>query len=138
MKDFPSSSISIEELNLQNDEAGRLLDIIEGLNGDCSGEEKVYMVNFLPDATSKVVGEDPDKVIEDNSYAEKNILLVYWPPLTSDPVPKTIAIAGAYEDESTRLYYFLVPPAVVADSLLIALCVVGEAFANGSFDFGSH
>ena len=121
MKDHPSSSVRIEELNLHRHEMGRVLDLARDLSKDAPGEQKIYRVNLLADAVETGPEEEPRKTVE------KTILLVHLPPLNPNSHPQTIAIAGAYEDESTSLYYLLVPPALAFDSLLLAVAVVGTA-----------
>lgn len=121
--DTSNSTILIEALNLHRNEAERLLESLGDLNRDRPGEEKVYVVNLLSDAAGKQLREDPGRAVDENSTVEKSVLLVYWPPLGSNSVPQPIAIAGAYEDESTNLYYLLVPPAAAFDALLIAATV---------------
>jgi hypothetical protein len=120
-KDPPSCPVRIEELNLHWDETGRVLDLVRDLNKDASGEQKIFMVNLLTSGVERGSEEEPGKTVE------KTILLVHLPPLNPNSHSQTIAIAGAYEDESTSLYYLLVPPALAFDSLLFAVAVVGTA-----------
>lgn len=122
-KDPPSFPLTIEELNLHPDETERVRKLVEDLNKDPAGKQKIYVVNLLSDAVDKPREGEPDKTIERNVTIEKTILLVHVPLSSSDSHPQTIAIAGAYEDESTNLYYFLVPPAVVFDAFLITVAV---------------
>lgn len=125
-KDTSSSSIFIEELNLRRDEADRLLELLGDRNRDPSGEEKVYAVNFLSDEAAKAVQEDTGKTVEEKATVNETILLVYSPLMSSSSLPQPIAIAGAYEDESTNLYYLLVPPAIALDCLVLALQIVAQ------------
>jgi hypothetical protein len=130
-KEPSNSSILIEELNLHPDEAERLPELLVGLNRDPSREQKVYVVNLLSDADEKTRQEETDRATEVSSTIEMGILLVNWLPPTSDGIPRPIAITGAYEDESTNLYYLLVPPAIALDALLIALAVVAQGASYG-------
>jgi hypothetical protein len=130
-KDSPNSSIHIEELSLHPDEADRLPELLGDLNRDPSAAEKIYVINLLPEASGKTLQEDPSKGVPENPIVEKSILLVYWPPLTAGRLPKPITIAGAYEDESTNLYYLLVPPAIAFDSFLIALAIAVQGASSG-------
>jgi hypothetical protein len=132
MKDSSSSSMRIQALNLLPDEAERLLDLLRDVNGDSSGEEKIYVVNLLSDAAAKALQEDPGRTVEEKAMIDKTTLLVYWPLMSSSSLLQPIAIAGAFEDESTNLYYLLVPPAVACDSFLIALYVAGQVLSSGS------
>jgi len=84
------------------------------------------VINLLSEAAGKTLQEDPGNSDEETSAVEKSILLVYWPPLTSDRLPKPIGIAGAYEDESTNLYYLLVPPAIALDCMVLALQILAQ------------
>jgi hypothetical protein len=127
----PNSSVLIEELNLHPDEAERLPELLGRLNRDPSGEQKVYVVNLLSGAAEKTGQEEADRATEERSTVEMGILLVNWLPPTSDGIPRPIGITGAYEDESTHLYYLLVPPAIAFDAFLIALAVVAQGASNG-------
>jgi hypothetical protein len=126
-KDFSNSSIPIEELNLHQDEAERVFELLGDLNRDPPGGEKVYVINLLSDEATKALQEDSGKTVEERATIDKTTLLVYWPLMSSSSLPQPIAIAGAYEDESSNLYYLLVPPAIAVDSFLIALAVAAYA-----------
>jgi len=53
-----------------------------------------------------------------------DVLLIYWPSEMDQDSVQPLGIAGGYEseDESTSLYYLLVPPAVMLDLILLGLC----------------
>ena len=63
---------------------------------------------------------------ESTKYAD--LLLIYRPSRVDQEMVQPIGIAGGYEseDESTSLYYLLVPPAVVLDA--IGLMVAAAAY----------
>jgi len=132
MKDSRSSPIQIEELTLYRDETERVVKLVGDLSRDAAGEKRIYTVNLLSDAIGKAAEEEPGKNAEKNATIEKTILLVHLPPLGSNSHPQTIAITGAYEDESTNLYYLLVPPAVAVDAFLIALAIAGHVAQGAS------
>ena len=135
MKDSPCSPVRIEELNLHRGETERVLKLVGDLDKDPSGEQKIYTVNIISDDVEKESEVEPGRPVEKNATIEETILLVYLPPQSSNPHPQTIAIAGAYVDESTNLYYFLVPPAIALDTLLIALAIAAQGASSGSLSF---
>jgi hypothetical protein len=126
MEGSSNSPILIEKLNLHPGEAERLPQLLEDLNSDPPGEEKVYVVNYLSDGAAERPEEERGEITRETATIEKSILLVRLPSESSNSCPQTIAIAGAYEDESTNLYYLLVAPAIAVDSFLIALAVAVE------------
>lgn len=123
IKDSAISPVRIEELNLHREEAERVLKLVGNLDKDPSGEQRIYTVNLLSDAVEEASEEEPGRTIAKNATIEKTILLVYSPPQSSSPHPRTIAVAGAYEDDSTNIYYLLVPPAIAFDAFLITVAV---------------
>jgi hypothetical protein len=121
-----NSSILIEELRLHPDETERFPQLLGDPNRDPPREGKVYLVNLLSDGAGKTLEEEPGKVTEETATIEKSILVVRLPSLDSHSDSRSIAIAGDYEDESTNLYYLLVPPAIALDSILIALAILAQ------------
>lgn len=117
MKDSPASPVPIEELDVHRDQTERVLELLGDLSRDPSGAQKVYVVNLLSDDAGKQYEKELGNTVD------KDILLVCLPPLSSGSPLQPIAIAGAYEDESTNLYYLLVPPAIAVDAFLTALAV---------------
>jgi hypothetical protein len=135
MKDSPSSPVRIEEMNLHRDETERVLKLVGDMNKDPSGEPKNYTVNLLSGAAEKASKDGSGETVEKTATIEKTILLVQLRAPSSSSDPQTIVIAGAYEDESTNLYYLLVPPAIALDARLIALAIVAQGASSGSLSF---
>lgn len=134
MRDSSFSPVRIEELNLHWAETERVLKLVGDLDKDPPGEQKIYTVNVLSDDVENASEDEPGRTVEKNATIEKTIILVYLPPRGPDTHSQTIAIAGAYEDESTKLYYLLVPPAIALDACLVALAIAAQGASYGSFN----
>ena len=74
----------------------------------------------IGDQTKEAVA---DKTNDSRATGYPEVLLIYRPPGAGQEITDPIAIAGGYEskDESTNLYYMLVPPAVIIDAVVIMI-----------------
>jgi len=65
---------------------------------------------------------------ENEAAKYSDVLLIYWPSEMDQELVQPIGIAGGYqsEDESTKRYYLLVPPAVMLDA--IGVMMVAAAY----------
>ena len=120
----PADSIlPIIKLTVPGKDSDRIYTLLNELEANGSPKEKLYEIKFLRG--------------EENSGGEMNetevakysdVLLIYWPSKIDPEFVQPIGIAGGYEseDESTNLYYLLVPPAVVLDA--IGLIIVAAAY----------
>jgi hypothetical protein len=123
-KKLPTDSIlPIVKLTLPEKDSDQLYTLLNELKAHGSPKEKLYEVKFLR-------GEE-DSSVEMNEYETtkySDVLLIYWPSGMDQEFVPPIGIAGGYEseDESTSLYYLLVPPAVMLDA--IGLMIVAAAY----------
>lgn len=117
-KNPTASLIPVVELTAPEEERSRLHTFLSELDAQGSPEEKLYEITFLK---TKEAGADKTNNTRATGYSE--VLLVYRPSGTVPEIMDPIAIAGGYEskDESTNLYYMLVPPAVILDAAIIMI-----------------
>ena len=118
-KKLPIDSIlPIVKVTLPEKDRYQLYNILNGLKQQGSPKEKLYEVKFLTmeEDSSVEINEN-----EDTNYPD--VLLIYWPSEMDQDSVQPLGIAGGYEseDESTKLYYLLVPPAVMIDLILLGL-----------------
>lgn len=93
-------------------------------------KERIFEVSFVYDGETAVEDADAknDEVTNNITEGSKDISLIYWSDQIDKNDIKPIIISGVYEDNSTNLYYLLVPLAVSGDIALAAayltLCIV--------------
>ena len=117
------SALPIVKLRLPKNDSVQLYTLLNELKAHGSPKEKLYEVKFFKskDDSSSEMNE-----YEGTKYAD--VLLIYRPSGVDQEIVQPIGIAGGYEseDESTSLYYLLVPPAVMIDA--IGLMVAAAAY----------
>ena len=92
-------------------------------------KERIFEVSFVYDETAlQDADADNDEVTDNSTEGSKNISLTYWSDQIDKNGIKPIIISGVYEDNSTNLYYLMVPLAVSGDIALTAayltLCIM--------------
>lgn len=108
------SVLPIVKLTLPEKDRNQLYTLLNELKAQASPEEKLYEVTFLK------MEEDSSVEINDSAATKHpNVLLLYWPSEINQEPAQPLGIAGGYEseDESTNLYYLLVPPAAALDAI---------------------
>jgi hypothetical protein len=119
-KKLPADSIlPIVKVTLPEKDRYQLYNILNELKQQGSQKEKLYEVKFLTMEEDSSVEMNEN---EDTNYSD--VLLIYWPSGMDQDSVQPLGIAGGYEseDESTKLYYLLIPPAVTLDLILLGLC----------------
>ncbi len=120
---LPADSIlPIMQVTVSENEKSRLYALLSELRAQEPSDTKLFEVKFLKDedvSNAEMNGNDV------NHYSD--VLLIYWPSDMDQELVDPIGITGGYEseDESTNLYYLLVPPALVIDA--IGLMIVAAA-----------
>jgi hypothetical protein len=118
-KKLPAYSIlPIVKVTLPEKNRYQLYNILNELKHQGSPKEKLYEVKFLTMEEDSSVEMNEN---EDINYSD--VLLIYWPSELDQDSFQPLGIAGGYEseDESTKLYYLLIPPAVALDLILLGL-----------------
>ena len=112
------SIVPIVKVTLPEKDRYQLYNILNGLKQQGSPREKLYEVKFLAMEEDSSVEMNEN---EDTNYSD--VLLIYWPSEMDQDSVQPLGIAGGFEseDESTKLYYLLVPPAVMIDLILLGL-----------------
>ena len=119
-KKLPADSIlPIVKVTLPEKDRYQLYNILNELKQQGSQKEKLYEVKFLTMEEDSSVEMNEN---EDTNYSD--VLLIYWPSAMDQDSVQPLGIAGGYEseDESTKLYYLLIPPAATLDLILLGLC----------------
>ena len=112
------STLPIVKFTLPERDPRHLYNLLSDLKEEGSPEEKLYEVTFLKKE------EDSSVEMNENKTAKySDVLLIYWPSERDQELVQPIGIAGGYEseDESTNLYYLLVPPAAMLDAIGIMM-----------------
>ena len=73
---------------------------------------------------------DSEKAIECIETGSKENSLMYWSTQIDSRSYRPIIITGVYEDNSTNLYYLLVPPAFVGDVVVVTAFIVAMAIVQ--------
>jgi hypothetical protein len=118
-KKFSADSIlPIVKITLPEKDRYQLYNMLNGLKQIGSPKEKLYEVKFLK------MEEDSNVEMDENGVTNySDVLLIYWPSEMDQDSVQPLGIAGGYksEDESTKLYYLLIPPAVMLDLIFLGL-----------------
>lgn len=112
------STLPIVKLTLPEKDSDRLYTLLNKLKAQGSAKEKLYEVKFLKNEADSSAEMNENEV---TNYSD--VLLIYWPSESDQDTVQPLGIAGGYEseDESTKLYYLLIPPAVLLDLILLGL-----------------
>ena len=85
--------------------------------------EKIYELSFQTDKRDIEPEMDSDEAMDCTETGPKENLLMYWSTQIDSRSYRPIIITGAYEDNSTNLYYLLVPPAFVGDVVAVTAII---------------
>ena len=123
-KKLPADSIlPIVKLSLPENDRDQLYTVLNEIKVYGSPKEELFEVKLLK-------GEEDSSIEINESEAAKysDVLLVYWPSGMDQEFVQPIGIGGGYEseDESTKLYYMLVPPAIAVDLFLVLMLVTAS------------
>ena len=121
-----TSVIPVEEFEIHIKDRNQLYDLLTQVDENRPVAEKIYAVSFMSDTE----GREKDPVSDEPAYAKEigsgDTLLFYRPARMGRHGLPPISILGAYEDNSTSMYYLLVPVALVADvtATIVVITVV--------------
>jgi hypothetical protein len=128
-----SSSIfvlPIENISVNKKNRHQLYNLLIDFNKAQPVKERIFEVSFVYDGETAVkdADADNDEVTNNSTEGSKDISLIYWSDQIDKNGIKPIIISGVYEDNSTNLYYLMVPLAVSGDLALTAayltLCIM--------------
>jgi hypothetical protein len=128
-----SSSIfvlPIENISVNKKNQHQLYNLLIDFNKAQPVKERIFEVSFVYDGETAVkdADADNDEVTNNSTEGSKDISLIYWSDQIDKNGIKPIIISGVYEDNSTNLYYLMVPLAVSGDIALTAayltLCIM--------------
>lgn len=139
-KRLSASVIPVERLAVDNKDRKQLYDLLHQADKNQPFTEKIYEVSILfgRENTGKKPG--PDEAIDDRETEFKDILLIYRPGRMGQQGLKPIGILGTYEDNSTGLYYLLVPLAFAGDVVVVVVAITAYAILScpSCFMYNSH
>ena len=118
INEYPQSNISIVKLTFHVNDQIQLFSLLSEYRENEKNNDKLYEVRFLKREEESKTKMCSDKITTDNA-----VWLVYWPADINEEFIRPIAIRGGYSqnDESTNLFYLLVPPALIFDLIIIGL-----------------
>ena len=128
-----SSSIfvlPIENISVNKKNWHQLYNLLNDFNQTQPVKERIFEASFVFDGVTAVkdADADNDEVTDNSTEGSKDISLIYWSDQIDKNGIKPIIISGVYEDNSTSLYYLMVPLAVAGDIALTAayltLCIM--------------
>lgn len=121
---YPADSIlPIVEIVLPVKDRSRLYSFLNELEAQGVSGEKLYEVKFLHPQKDAW-----DKTKDSRAAEYSDVLLVYRPSGMGQDIVAPFAIAGGYEseDESTNLFYLLVPPAFALDAIVVMVILAAH------------
>jgi hypothetical protein len=135
-----ASVIPVERLAIDNKDRKQLYDLLHQIDKNQPFTEKIYEVRILFDKENIGKKPGPDEAIDDRETEFKDILLVYRPGRMGRQGLKPIGVLGTYEDNSTDLYYLLVPLAFTGDLVVVAVAITAYAILScpNCFMYNNH
>lgn len=131
-----TSVLPIENISVNKKNRHQLYNLIINFNKNQPIKERIFEVSFVFDEedTEKDADADNDEVLDNSTEGSKDISLIYWPAQIDQQGIQPIIISGAYEDNSTSLYYLMVPLAFAGDvayevslfTLRLTLCLMSS------------
>jgi len=125
-------ALPVENISVNNKSRHQLYNLLNNLNKNQPITEKIYAVSIVfdeADTNGETDGAD-DEIMENRAKRSKDISLIFWPARTDQQRIRPIIITGVYEDNSTGLYYLMVPFAFAGDVVAVTVAVVVLAFLN--------
>ena len=125
-------ALPVENISVNNKSRHQLYSLLDNLNKNQPITEKIYAVSIVSDEANtngETDGAD-DEIVENRAKRSKDISLIFWPARTDQQRIRPIIITGVYEDNSTGLYYLMVPFAFAGDVVAVTVAVVVLAFLN--------
>ena len=125
-----TSDIPVEKISVNTKSRHQLYNLIFHSNKNQPIKERIFEASFVFDGVTAVkdADADNDEVTDNSTEGSKDISLIYWSDQIDKNGIKPIIISGVYEDNSTNLYYLMVPLAVSGDIALTAayltLCIM--------------
>ena len=112
------SKLPIVKLTFPEQDRSKLYAFLNEHNKQGSEREKLYEVQFVKMKEDRIAGMN-----DNEPTGHPDVLLIYWPSETDQNYVQPLGLAGGYEseDDSTNLYYLLVPPAIMMDLILLGL-----------------
>jgi len=101
------SVLPVENIRLNIKNRQQLFTLLDDHNQNQPFKERIYEVSFISDEKGFI-----------------DIAFIYWPPQIARQHIQPILISGVYEDNSTRLYYLLVPLAVAGEVVAVTAVAV--------------
>ena len=130
--------LPVEKISVNNKDRNRLYDLLNDANKNQQVTDKIYQVSFVSDKEDLKKEMDPDETIDTGKTGSENITLTHWPVREDRRGFQPIIIAGAYEDNSTNLYYLLIPLAFVGDVVVATVAVMAYAIISCPYCFANY
>ena len=117
-KEQTQSNISIVKLTFHENDRFQLYSLLSEYREQELNNDKLYQIKFLKTEEDSGTG-----MYGDETSTDTIAWLIYWPSDFNNEFIRPIAIRGGYyqKDESTNLFYLLVPPALILDLIIIGL-----------------
>jgi len=116
-----ASIVPVENISVNHKSGHQLYTLLEMLNKNQPMTEKIYEVRFVFDEEDTKTEKETsnDEVIDSKTKGSKDISFIYWPAHIGQQDIREMCIAGAYEDNSTVIYYLMVPLAFAGDVVVV-------------------
>lgn len=131
-----TSVLPIENISVNKKNRHQLYNLIINFNKNQPIKERIFEVSFVFDEedTEKDADADNDEERDNSTEGSKDISLIYWPAQIDQQGIQSIIISGVYEDNSTSLYYLMVPLSFAGDvayevslfTLRLTLCLMSS------------
>jgi len=127
-----ASALPVGNISVNNKSRHQLYTLLANLNKSQAIAEKIYEVSILFDEehAKKETDTDNDEVIANSAKGSKEISLIYWPAQIGQQGIRPIIITGVYEDNSTGIYYLIVPLAFAGDVVVVTAALAATAILS--------
>ena len=121
-----TSVIPVEEFEIHIKDRNQLYDLLTQVDENRPVAEKIYAVSFMSDTEGRKKKPVSDEAVHAKEIQSGDTVLIYRPARKGRYGLPPISILGAYEDNSTSMYYLLVPVALAADvtAAIVVITVV--------------
>ena len=125
----PSTDIlPIENISVNNTKRLKLINLLNNFNKNQTIKERIFEARFDEKDTAPETDLENDAVLKNCINDSNGVSLIYWPARADQHGIRPIVISGVYEDNSTSLYYLIVPLAFAGDLVVVTVSVVALAF----------
>ena len=125
-----TSVLPVEKISVNDKNRHKLINLLNNFNKNQTIKERIFEIRFDEEDEVEETDKDNDAVPQNCIDESEGVFWTYWPARADQQGIRPVFISGVYEDNSTSLYYLVVPLAFAGDVVVVTVSVVALAFLH--------